>query len=244
MITLDELPATSTAGQAFSIGFTVRQHGKTLRSDLAPIVRFDRSDAQESFHITAQRQGAEGHYAAEIKFPSAGQWNWHVDIEQFGMVTQPMPALSVQAAQDLAPAQAAQSKTRLLPLDVILNIMRAVNWILADEVDTATAPGQAVPLSLKTAQAAPADRAALGKALFVAKGCTMCHQHDAVNKGQQIFWSSSTPPPDLTVNKYSADYLRSWLKDPAAIKPKTQMPNLNLKLEEIEALIAFLQAKP
>ena len=97
VITLDELPTQITAGQALSIGFTVRQHGKTLRSDLSPIVRFDRSDTTESFHVTAQRQGAEGHYVAEIEFPSAGQWEWQVDIEQFGMITQPMPTLSVQA---------------------------------------------------------------------------------------------------------------------------------------------------
>src|SRR5512145_1644771 len=80
VITLDELPAQITAGQAFSIGFTVRQHGQTLRSDLRPIVRFDRAGAKESFQATAQRQGSEGHYVAEIKFPSAGQWDWRVDI--------------------------------------------------------------------------------------------------------------------------------------------------------------------
>jgi hypothetical protein len=98
VITLDELPTQITAGQALSIGFTVRQHGRTLRSDLKPIVRFDRADAKESFQVTAQRQGGEGHYVAEVKFPSAGQWNWRVDIEQFGMITQDMPRLTVQSA--------------------------------------------------------------------------------------------------------------------------------------------------
>jgi cytochrome c2 len=36
--------------------------------------------------------------------------------------------------------------------------------------------------------------------------------------------------------------LRKWLKDPAAMKPSTQMPNLGLSDEDIEDLIAFLLA--
>jgi cytochrome c1 len=35
--------------------------------------------------------------------------------------------------------------------------------------------------------------------------------------------------------------VRVWLKDPPALKPDTQMPNLGLSSEEIEALIAFLK---
>ncbi len=34
--------------------------------------------------------------------------------------------------------------------------------------------------------------------------------------------------------------LRQWLRDPASIKPGSQMPNLNLSEEEIDALIAYL----
>ncbi len=233
VITLDELPTQITAGQALSIGFTVRQHGRTLRSDLNPIVRFDQIDTQESFQVTAQRQGDEGHYVAEIKFPSAGRWNWQVDIEQFGMMTQDMPVLSVQAAP---------AKTLQPPLALILDIVEAIDRMLASKADAATISAQRLPLNLIAAKAVPVDQAALGKALFSAKGCVMCHQHAEVNKGQNVFWFGDTPAPDLTVNKFSADYLRSWLKDPAAIKPNTPMPSLNLQPDEIEALIAFLQA--
>jgi hypothetical protein len=38
------------------------------------------------------------------------------------------------------------------------------------------------------------------------------------------------------------DFLRSWLKDPRAVRPNTQMPDLGLKQAEIEALIAFLNS--
>ena len=151
VITIDELPAEITAGRAFSIGFTVRQHGQTLRSDLQPIVRFMRSDAKESFEVTAQRQGDEGHYTAEIEFPGAGQWNWRVDIEQFGMITQPMPTLTVQAAPvGIVPARAQPSV-----LTRIIELISAFRWALPGAASTTT-----VPASLAVAQTAVIDQAA------------------------------------------------------------------------------------
>jgi cytochrome c2 len=241
VITLDELPAQITTGQALPIGFTVRQHGQTLRSDLKPIVRFDRSDTQESFHVTAQRQGTEGHYVAEIKFPSAGQWDWQVDIEQFGMITQPMPALSVKAAQAAALTKAMPAQAQLPALALIQYVIRAISQMLPNKISAVTDSAQTLPLNVVATKVDQDDQVARGKALFSAKGCVMCHSHDAVNKGQPVFWSGEASTPDLTVNQFTAEYLRSWLKDPASIKPNTSMPNLHLKLTEIEALIAFLQ---
>ena len=79
---------------------------------------------------------------------------------------------------------------------------------------------------------------AYGKALFSAKGCVSCHHHAAV-AGSGTF---SEGNPDLTTFRWSADYVRTWLQNPAAVKPATSMPNLGLKHDEIEALIAFLSA--
>ena len=231
VITVDELPTQITAGQAFSIGFTVRQHGQTLRSDLEPIVRFDRADAKESFQVTAQRQGAGGHYVAQIKFPSAGQWNWRVDIEEFGMITQPMPMLTVQSAQ----AGPDPAKTQLSPLSKILEFINALRRAVAGQASTTT-----MPVGLAAAKAAPVDQVAWGKALFSAKGCVMCHAHAAIKTQAGPYSFGDAQPPNLSQNKYGADYLRMWLNDPAAVKPGTVMPKLGLKAAEIEALIAFL----
>jgi cytochrome c2 len=100
-----------------------------------------------------------------------------------------------------------------------------------------TAPTSAAAM-ITPSGASEAD-IAYGKALFSAKGCATCHHHAAIA-------NSGTGPggefPDLTAYRWNADYLRSWLKDPAAIKPNTYMPNLGLKQDEIEALIAFLSA--
>jgi cytochrome c2 len=238
VITLDELPTEITAGQALSIGFTVRQHGQTLRSDLKPIVRFDRSDRAESFQVTAQRQGDEGHYAAEIKFPSAGQWDWRVDIEQFGMLTQPMPALSVQAAQ----SESAPVKVEPSVMTRLMNFISAIRKALAGQASTTTAPAS-LTAALTAAQTAPIDQVALGKALFSAKGCVMCHAHASVKMQAGPFGFGEGEPPNLSEKAYGDEYLHLWLKDPQAVKPQTKMPQLQLKAYEIEALIAFLQAK-
>jgi hypothetical protein len=48
--------------------------------------------------------------------------------------------------------------------------------------------------------------------------------------------------PDLPTLVNDPKVLRVWLKDPTAIKPDAQMPNLALKKTEIEALITFLLA--
>ena len=87
-------------------------------------------------------------------------------------------------------------------------------------------------------QAASADDVVCGQQLFVAKGCIGCHRHAAFD-AQSPFWSPGGPP-DLSANTFTADYLRQWLRDPKAIKPRTEMPNFNLDDAEIDALTAFL----
>lgn len=83
------------------------------------------------------------------------------------------------------------------------------------------------------------DPVAHGKELFVAKGCIVCHANNRVmtlREGMMDF----SDVPNLTTVKLDRDYLRRWLHNPAAVKPATEMPNLNLSEAEIEALAAFL----
>jgi cytochrome c2 len=263
VITLDDLPAQITAGQMLTLGFTVRQHGKTLRDDLQPALHFARADINESFSVTAKRQGPSGHYSVDVTFPSAGQWNWRVDIEQFGMITQDMPALMVSAAAGVPASASASSATAPSALPVVAGVLGLIGagaglvlwwrtrlwWMLAlTGVAIAIGLGSLIAASSNaaaaTARAQPnqADLADRGKALFEAKGCVMCHTNAAVKAGAGPFYFGDTPAPNLTHVALSAEYLRQWLKDPSALKPDTAMPNLNLKAEEIEALIAFLKS--
>jgi cytochrome c2 len=109
--------------------------------------------------------------------------------------------------------------------------------VLPGQATTSAVPTTVSPTSAPAAYS-QAD-IAYGKALFSAKGCVTCHHHAGVPGSG---FASSGDIPDLTSYRWNADYLRGWLKNPSAIKPGTYMPNLGLKNDEIEALIAFLSA--
>jgi mono/diheme cytochrome c family protein len=87
------------------------------------------------------------------------------------------------------------------------------------------AAGTAAPTSFS-----PATR---GLRLFAAKGCVGCHRHLEVNPERK-----TDTKFDLTGRRFQQDYLKKFLADPS-IKP-AEMPNLNLKQDEIEALAAFI----
>jgi mono/diheme cytochrome c family protein len=80
-----------------------------------------------------------------------------------------------------------------------------------------------------------------GRRLYVAKGCVACHQHDGA--GSKALYPFA---PNLTDKHYNDAHLARLLADPQKeIKYQSstaKMPNLNLKQQEITALVAFLNA--
>lgn len=101
---------------------------------------------------------------------------------------------------------------------------------------SAPAAGEAIAPVSAPMPGSTAD-AAYGKALFRAKGCATCHVHAAISGVRAI-----PEGPNLTDYRADPTHLRSWLRDPKAVKPLTRMPNLGLSDAEIAALIAFLSA--
>jgi mono/diheme cytochrome c family protein len=75
---------------------------------------------------------------------------------------------------------------------------------------------------------APEALAEQGRALYRAKGCATCHDHQL------------NGAPNLAVYAIDPDFVRTWLRDPSAVRPDTLMPTLRLSEAEIDALIAFL----
>lgn len=76
-----------------------------------------------------------------------------------------------------------------------------------------------------------------GRQLFVAKGCVTCHVHSGVAGSGSVAVGPAEPGKQLP-----AEYVTRFLADPS-IGPRTrgaEMPNLDLKSQEIAALTTFL----
>jgi mono/diheme cytochrome c family protein len=82
----------------------------------------------------------------------------------------------------------------------------------------------------------------LGRQLFIAKGCITCHANRKISNSS-AFWTIDMGATDLSNFSANAEVLFLRLKDPASVKSDTQMPNLELRKEEIEALVAFINSK-
>jgi mono/diheme cytochrome c family protein len=99
------------------------------------------------------------------------------------------------------------------------------------------------PLGAIEANAAPRVIAAVerGKQLYIAKGCTTCHVHGAVEGSGKV-----KAGPELTPKRYQVEYLAKLLDDPSIARTPGQMntmPKLELKATEVAAIAAFINAE-
>jgi mono/diheme cytochrome c family protein len=119
----------------------------------------------------------------------------------------------------------------LLAAGLVLLVASAISWPVRSG-QSEVAPQAAAEPTRPTAELAQT-----GRALFAAKGCVSCHRHDGFRETQEGYLPDA---PNLTHYQPDAAFVRTWLRDPAAVRPGTAMPNLELSEAEIEALIAFL----
>ena len=269
VITLDELPTDVVAGEPLTIGFTVRQHGITPMDGLEPTIVANLFKEQE-FVVHAEPSGKPGHYTATLTFPTEGEWNW--SIQAFTM-DQPMPALRVVAPASVAvtkpmptnePAVATvsplvilrglalaaglaalflayQRKSRLaLVLTVVAVSVGLASFMMGSAVPVVEA--QTGSEASSHTEAPAVSQVELGGQLFVAKGCITCHVNTRVGNASS-YWTIEMGAPNLSNYSSSPEILAIRLKDPAAAKSDTKMPNLELTKDEIEALIAFINSK-
>lgn len=240
IVTLDRLPEQVVAGQPLDAGFTVRANDMRM-AGWAPEVIAQHAEAGDLLSATVTEQGATGHYVATLVFPKVGTWTWSI-------LGQPMPPLTVLPAG--SPAGANVSLPAWLPFAVgmlalfgamvgaLIALRTRARWSIAFVATTLVMGSGYLALAANPTLAASAtltDQVARGQALFMAKGCIACHRHDAVGSRIEV-------GPNLTHLQARPEFLRRWLKDPSAVKPGTFMPTLGLADDEIEALIAFLNA--
>jgi mono/diheme cytochrome c family protein len=102
VITVDSLPDYVVAGRPFSLSFAVRQHGMKLLNGLAPSIVVKRSDVQTTY--SAQPGTAEGHYAATLTLPTAGDWTVTVQSGFMNSVRTLLPITAVEMRGPMPPA--------------------------------------------------------------------------------------------------------------------------------------------
>jgi hypothetical protein len=104
IVTLDSLPREVRAGEKLSLGFMVRQHGRTPTNDVTPYLRATKPGTPDIVRADARQAGALGHFVVDITFPSDGTWEWQVVPKPFeGTAFAPMMVLPASAPAAAAP---------------------------------------------------------------------------------------------------------------------------------------------
>jgi hypothetical protein len=143
--TLDELPASLKAGETYSIGYTIRQHGlapfTTTQSGIE--IRDPKTGARQRFAGIAE--GAPGHYVAQVRFPEPGEWEWLADQTPFQ--AQALGAISVVPVAASPPVAPAAPLSVAAPAAVSVAAPAEVNAPAAAQVTTAIAAAPVEPLA-------------------------------------------------------------------------------------------------
>lgn len=103
--TLDSIPDRFDAGQTYSIGYTIRQHGVTPITVDRTEIRITHGDSGKSLAFPGAPEGPVGHYVAKLTIPAAGSWTW--EVTQGPFAAQPLGTLTVPISGPAAAPPAA-----------------------------------------------------------------------------------------------------------------------------------------
>lgn len=271
VITLDELPTDVVAGEEFTIGFMVLQHGRTPMTNLTPIITGS-LDKDTQFKVMAEEEGKPGHYTATLTFSKEGEWNWM--IEAFSM-QQKMPMLNVSASKVAVVTEpesvtktatqtaispnfifailtlviglaslfiAFQRKSKVAVTITALCLMIGFALTLAGTtVPEVEAQSESAPVESKSSDET-LSQVEYGRQLFIVKGCITCHYNSRAASSSEYWTIEVTGATNLSNFSAAPLVLEMRLKDPTSVNSNSQMPQLELKKEEIDALIAFINS--
>lgn len=147
------------------------------------------------------------------------------------------PSLEAVQGQDKATATVTRDRTNY---HAQLTLPKPGAWTITMKSSFGTSDVTLPPIEAVAANVAakPLAQAERGRRLYAAKGCIGCHQHEGSGaKG------GFPVAPNLTNKHYGDAYLTQLLADPKKVLASSKnMPNLNLKPQEIAALVAFINA--
>jgi hypothetical protein len=168
--TLDPVPHGMQAGQTYRIGYMIRQHGVSPVRDATPTIIIIRVGERLSF--AGMADGAPGHYASDITFPTDGEWTWSVDQSPF-----PMPQMLGSIM--VAPLVAQPALTTAVEPDPIV--------VPVEVAQPAPVPVD-IPITLAVKAQPPAELALLGLVALAAAGVGV-----ALRQVRRVRSSSTAP---------------------------------------------------
>jgi hypothetical protein len=147
VITLDEPPGEIRAGEPWTVGFTVLQHGETPvhrldpTSPVQPLLVAENPATGRRVEVEATPTKEIGHFVVEVTFPDEGEWTWTIFPNPLAGETlfEPLtvlPAVSAapqaMEAESLAPVVAApavaQSATASAETGAGLSLANGLRW--------------------------------------------------------------------------------------------------------------------
>jgi hypothetical protein len=118
----DSNPQNPRAGEAFTFGFTVLQHGVTPAGWIeTPTFVGTNPATGERVEAKATGQGADGHFVATVTVPTSGYWTWAVELTDLVVESPPLPLVvatadgalpSVNTAEMLAAVERTRNEIR------------------------------------------------------------------------------------------------------------------------------------
>ena len=270
VITLDRLPDNIVAGEAETIAMMARQHGKTAWEADSLQVQAKHIETGQQITFTALPEGEPGRYIAELVFPLAGDWEWSIGAGMFpeaqpmpALTVYDNPAQSAEESGTgtVAPLLA-NTRSVLMGAGALLAFAAGLRLILrarsrrmqvlagaglmvlcaglafASYSSANAQPENHPKAAVAEGPAAVEDPVLVGQKLFLSKGCVVCHTNDRAIKDSATYGTNMGP--NLTQYRNDPTIIHTKLKDPKATNPAAQMPQLYLKVDEIEALVAFI----
>ena len=116
--TIEGDPPEPGAGEPVEIAFLLKQHDITPISWETAFVVARNADTGETLRVRAEPRGDVGHYVATVTFPSAGRWEWTIELENL-LPMNPRP-------QELVVAESGARTGGLQPMPMLAAVAIAV----------------------------------------------------------------------------------------------------------------------
>lgn len=94
-------PPQPNAGERFTFGFTVLQHGVTPAGWVGATFVGINATTGTRVEAKATNEGLDGHFVARVTLPSAGYWTWQVELSDLMVQTAPLPLVVATASGKL-----------------------------------------------------------------------------------------------------------------------------------------------